>query len=124
MGVEWFVQPRAIGARKAKEHLFTCQQWTAAQAEQWGMVNHVTPLDQLHDRALQMAQVIADKQPFAVRLAKEAVNRCTDIGGQAQAVEAVFAIHQLNHQHNMRLFGRPMDMSKVPVGQKPAKAEG
>jgi enoyl-CoA hydratase len=121
MGVEWFVHPWEIGARKAKEHLFTSQEWTAAQAEQWGMVNHVVPAAELHDRALQLAQVIADKQPFAVRLAKEAVNRCVDIGGQAQAVDAVFAIHQLNHQHNMRLTGRPMDMSRVPVGQKPAK---
>jgi enoyl-CoA hydratase len=115
MGVEWFVHPWELGARKAKEHLFMAKQWSAAEAHQWGMVNRVVPPDALHDTALEMATIIAEKQPFAVRLAKEAVNRCQDIGGQAQAVDAVFAIHQLNHQHNMRLFDWPMDMSRVPV---------
>lgn len=117
MGVEWFVHPWELGARKAKEHLFMAKQWTAAEAHQWGMVNHVVPAAELQDFVLEMAKVIADKQPFAVRLAKEAVNRCVDIGGQAQGVEAVFAIHQLNHQHNMLKFGTLMDMSRVKVAK-------
>jgi enoyl-CoA hydratase len=117
MGVEWFVHPWELGARKAKEHLFLAKTWTAEEAHQWGMVNHVVAPGDLHGFVLEMAQAIAEKQPFAVRLAKEAVNRCLDIGGQAQAVDAVFAIHHLNHQHNMRLFGTPMDMSRVKVGK-------
>jgi enoyl-CoA hydratase len=120
MGVEWFVHPWELGARKAKEHLFMAKEWTAADAEKWGMVNHVVPVDQLHDFALGMAEVIAEKPGFAVRLAKETVNRCVDIGGQAQALEAAFYVHQLNHQNNMVKFGTPMDRSRVKFG-KPEK---
>jgi enoyl-CoA hydratase len=120
MGVEWFVHPWELGARKAKEHLFMSKEWTAAEAHQWGMVNRVVTAAELHDVALDMAKVIADKQPFAVRLAKEAVNRCVDIGGQSQAIEAAFSIHQLNHQHNVVKFGTPMDMSRVKIRRKEA----
>jgi enoyl-CoA hydratase len=122
MGVEWFAHPWEIGSRKAKEHLFLAKEWTATEAHQWGMVNHVVPAAELHETALRMAQQIAEKQPFAVRLAKEAVNRCIDIGGQAQGIDAVFAIHQLNHQHNMRVVGHPMDVSRVPLRSKGDKA--
>lgn len=118
MGVEWFAHPWELGPRKAKEHLFMAKAWTAAEAHRLGMVNHVVPAADLQVFVLDMAKVIAEKPPFAVRLAKEAVNRCLDSPGQTHAIEAIFALHQLNHQHNMLKFGTLMDLSAVAIKPK------
>ena len=46
-GVEWFVHPWELGPRKAKELLFTADSWSAQEAHQLGMVNHVVPRAEL-----------------------------------------------------------------------------
>lgn len=51
-GVEYFAHPWELGARKAKEFLFTSDWMTAAEAHRLGMVNHVAPADQLQQTAL------------------------------------------------------------------------
>src|SRR5690606_11116796 len=73
-GVEYFGHPWELGARKAKELLFTADWLDAEAARQLGMVNKVVPLDALKDEALAMARRIAAKPILALKLAKEAVN--------------------------------------------------
>jgi len=113
-GVEWFAHPYELGPRKAKELLFTSDVWDAAEAHRLGMVNHVVAPDQLESFVLAMARKIAGKPAFALKLAKEAVNRCEDLGGKTQGIEAFFAVHHLAHQHNQLLFGALMDPSNLP----------
>lgn len=113
-GVEWFAHPYELGARKAKEHLFTSDAWDAQEAHRLGMVNHVVPLDGLNDFCLAMACKIASKPAFALKLAKEAINRCEDLGGKTLAIESFFAVHHLSHQHNNLLYGALMDPTGVP----------
>lgn len=48
--------PRLIGLSRAKEIAFTGAPVSAAQAYEWGLVNHVVPADQLIDRAVAMAE--------------------------------------------------------------------
>lgn len=124
MGIEWFAHPWELGARKAKEHLFTSDSWDAHEAWRLGMVNHVVARDALDDLALDMAARIARKPAFALKTAKEAVNRCLDMGQQMPAIEALFPLHHLCHQHNNLLFGQLMDPTNAPSFlAKPATPE-
>ncbi|WP_048440282.1 enoyl-CoA hydratase/isomerase family protein [Caenimonas sp. SL110] len=67
--------PRAVGERRAKEYVMTGKPFTAAQAEQWGLVNEVMPLESLVPRALEVAQLIAANAPLSTRQVKQSVSR-------------------------------------------------
>jgi enoyl-CoA hydratase len=121
--VEWLGHPWELGPRKAKEFLFTADTWNAEEAHRLGMVNHVVPLDQLEAFTLAMAEKIAQKPAFALKLAKEAVNKTLDIQGQMNAIDQAFSLHHLGHQHNFRLFGYGMDTTNLPaMASAPKKA--
>jgi enoyl-CoA hydratase len=113
-GVEFFTHPWEVGARKAKEMLFTADFIDAHEAWRRGMVNHVVPLTQLEERCLDLACRIASKPLFALKLAKEAVNAAEDSQGRGAAMQAAFALHQLAHAHNMLVHGSPIDPAGVP----------
>jgi len=113
-GVEYFAHPWEMGARKAKEFLFTGEWMTAAEAHRLGMVNHVVPLEHLQEAALTMAKKIATKPLFALKLAKESVNAMEDVQGRTNAMQTSFALHQLAHTHNLKVFGMLMDPSGLP----------
>ncbi len=113
-GVEYLAHPWEMGARKAKEFLFTCDAMSAAEAHRLGMVNHVVPLAQLQDFALAMAKKIATKPLFALKLAKESVNAMEDVQGRVAAMNTSFAMHQLAHTHNLKVFNMLMDPSGLP----------
>lgn len=113
-GVEWFVHPFELGHRKAKEFLFTADQWSAAEAHRLGMVNHVVPRAELSSFVVEMAGRIARKPPFALKLTKQAVNGAVDAMGQPQALAHAFALHQLCHAHNRDQFGMLVDPSGLP----------
>lgn len=108
-GVEYFVHPWEMGARKAKEYLFTSSTWTAEEARQMGMVNHVVKRDDLEKFVLSMAETICAKPLFSLALAKEAVNRCIDISGQQAAIDSVFGLHHVAHAYNHQQHGRLLD---------------
>lgn len=110
-GVEWFVHPWELGPRKAKELLFTADSWSAQEAHQLGMVNHVVPATELSAFTMALAQRIAAKPSFALKMTKEAVNRSVDIQGQPAAIDQAFALHQLCHAHNLQEFGMIVDPS-------------
>jgi enoyl-CoA hydratase/carnithine racemase len=67
--------PRAIGERRAKEQILTGKPFTAAQAELWGLVNEVMPIDALIPRALEVAKLIASNAPLSTRQVKQSVSR-------------------------------------------------
>ena len=104
-GVEWLAHPWELGHRKAKEFLFTADSWSADEAWRLGMVNHVVDNEELENFTLEMAKKIAKKPAFALKLAKEAVNKTQDIQGQANAIDAAFSLHHLCHTQNFRQFG-------------------
>jgi enoyl-CoA hydratase len=114
-GVEWLGHPWELGARKAKEFLFTSDAWNADEAHRLGMVNHVVERDELADFCLAMAQKIAAKPSFALKLAKEAVNKTLDIQGQMNAIDQAFSLHHLCHSQNFRVYGWGMDPTNVPA---------
>jgi enoyl-CoA hydratase len=119
-GAEFFAHPWELGPRKAKEMLFTADWIDAQQAYRLGMVNHVVPNAELSAFTLALAQRIAQKPGFALKLAKEAVNAAEDAQGRVQAMSTAFALHQLAHSHNMQVHGMPID----PTGISPAVKRG
>ena len=107
-----------LGARKAKEFLFTADNWSAQEAHRLGMVNQVVPREQLQAAVLTLASRIADKPAFALQMAKKAINQTLDIMGQQSAVDQAFALHHLCHAHNMQQFGMVIDPAGMPAAVK------
>jgi enoyl-CoA hydratase len=63
-----------VGARKAKELLFTCEPITATEAERIGLVNRVVPADALDAFVHELAVKIMRNDRAAIRTAKYLVN--------------------------------------------------
>lgn len=120
-GAEFFAHPWEVGVRKAKEMLFTVDWLSAEEAHRLGMVNHVVPADRLADFTLELANRIAQKPSFALKLAKEAVNAAQDAQGRLSAMQTAFALHQLAHSHNMQVHGMLIDPSGISPVIKDAK---
>ena len=90
--------------------------WNAEEAHRLGMVNHVVPRAELTAFVMKLAERIAAKPAFALKLTKEAVNRSVDVMGQPAAIDQAFALHQLCHAHNLQEFGMVVD----PTGLHPS----
>jgi enoyl-CoA hydratase len=70
---------RLVGRGKAKQLIFSGDMIDAAEAHRIGLVDEVYPVDELVDRAMELARLIASKAPVAVSVAKESINRGLDI---------------------------------------------
>ncbi len=107
-GVEYHAHTWEVGARKAKEMLFTAQPITAQEALELGMVNRVVPLDDLLSETMDLAGQIAEMHPFALAQAKRAVNQTLDVQGFYSALQSVFDIHQTGHGNAMTVGDYPI----------------
>jgi enoyl-CoA hydratase len=120
-GVEYHGHTWELGARKAKEILFTGRSLTAAEAERTGMVNRVVPRDQLDAETRQLAERIAKMPAFGLRQAKRAVNQTLDTQGFYAAIQSVFDIHQTGHGNALSVNGFPilvkLDEMKADIKQ-------
>lgn len=118
-GVEYHGHTWELGARKAKEMLFTAKPILADEAERRGMVNRVVPLDDLDKEARELALEIAQMHPHALEMAKRVVNQTLDIQGQYAAIQSCFDIHHLGHNSAHAQTG-----SYVLVDHNAVKAAG
>jgi enoyl-CoA hydratase len=66
--------PRLAGIAKAKEMLYFGKTINGQEAYNFGLINMVTPLDQLTDAAREMAKELASKSPVALKMVKQAIN--------------------------------------------------
>jgi enoyl-CoA hydratase len=108
-GHEYFVHAWELGARKAKELLFTGGAITAEEARALGMVNRVVPREQLADATLALAVRIAAMPSLGLKLAKQAVNQSLDAQGQWTALQAALSLHEIGHSHNREVHGSVVD---------------
>ncbi len=81
---------RQIGQKRAREIFFLAREYSAEDAERWGVVNEVADHDEVEDLALEYARIIATKSPQAIRMLKFAFNLVDDglAGQQVFAGEA------------------------------------
>jgi enoyl-CoA hydratase/carnithine racemase len=99
-GVEYFAHVHVMGARAAKELLFTGDRVGAERAYALGMVNRVVPRAALLDETLALARRVAEMPRFGLALCKRAVNQAEDRMGLRDTMDAAFALHHLAHAHN------------------------
>jgi enoyl-CoA hydratase len=114
-GVEYFLHPWEFGPRRAKELLFTGDAISAEEAASIGMVNHVYSDDDLEDQTLALAERIATRPAFGLRLAKQSVNAALEAQGQTTAVDVAFGLHHVGHGNNIARFDSVIDPNGVPI---------
>lgn len=71
--------PRLVGIGKAMQMILTGEMISADEAHRIGLVDEVYPHDQLMEKVLQMAELIASKAPVAVQMSKECINKGLDM---------------------------------------------
>lgn len=70
---------RVLPARRLQEMCVTAEQFSAAQALEWGVVNYLAPRAQLDEKLDWLLARILDKSPTAIRLGKQAFNAMRDM---------------------------------------------
>lgn len=90
---------RAIGKAKAMEIILTGKQFSAIDAEKWGLVAAVHPDDKVLEEAIKTASKIASLSSNAAKAAKEAVNEAyessltTGLGYERKLFHLLFGSH-------------------------------
>ncbi|HEX4109104.1 MAG TPA: enoyl-CoA hydratase [Solirubrobacteraceae bacterium] len=120
-GHEFFTHVWELGARRAKELLFTGEAMSAAEARAIGMVNRVVPRAELETATLELAERIARRPSFGLRLAKRAVNQSLDLQGQRHAIDAAYSLHHLGHAHNRTEHGQLIDPAGIEAIRRDAR---
>ncbi len=72
---------RHVGQKKAREIWFLCQQYSAREAEEMGMVNKVVPLEKLEETTVEWCRIMMQRSPMALRMIKMGLN--AELDGQA-----------------------------------------
>ena len=76
---------RHVGQKKAREIWFLCQQYTAQEAEDMGMVNKVVPLADLEATTVEWCEIMMKRSPMALRMIKRGLN--AELDGQRGLME-------------------------------------
>ena len=69
---------RVVAEKRAREIWYLCEQYDAATAERWGLVNRVVPGDRLRDEVRSWADKMLAKSPTALRVLKHSFNADTE----------------------------------------------
>ncbi len=71
---------RIVGQKKAREIWFLCEQYTAKEALDMGLVNKVVPFDALEDTTVAWCKTMQKRSPMALRMIKRSLN--AELDGQ------------------------------------------
>jgi 2-ketocyclohexanecarboxyl-CoA hydrolase len=100
---------RVVGEKRAREIWYLCEQYDAATAERWGLVNKVVPAGELRNEVRRWADKMLAKSPTALKVLKHAFNADTEsaaalgtmawdtldlFGGSDEAREGVAAFNE------------------------------
>jgi naphthoate synthase len=72
---------RIVGQKKAREIWFLCEQYSAQEALQMGLVNKVVPYELLEEETVAWCRKIMQHSPLALRMIKAGLN--AELDGQA-----------------------------------------
>lgn len=93
---------RAVGKAVAMEMVLNNRTLSAEEAQQFGLVNRVVPVERYLEEALDLAAQLAARAPLALRLAKEAVNHAFESfleEGLADERRAFYVLFSSQDQH-------------------------
>ncbi len=65
---------RIVGEKKAREIWYLCEQYTAQECKELGLVNKVVPTEELEQASWEWAQKILEKSPTALKMLKYSFN--------------------------------------------------
>lgn len=71
--------PHTVGEKKAREIVFLCRRYDAAEAERMGWINKVVPADQLDAEVDAWCKELLAMSPTALKIAKVSLNTLTDM---------------------------------------------
>jgi len=110
---------RHVGQKKAREIWFLCDQYTAREAEEMGMVNKVVPFEALEDTTVEWCKKIMQRSPLALRMIKMGLN--AELDGQAGIQELAgnatllyYLTEEAQEGKNAFLEKRDPDFRKYP----------
>ena len=110
---------RIVGQKKAREIWFLCEQYSAQEALEMGLVNKVVPFDQLEDETVRWAQKMMERSPLALRMIKAGLN--AELDGQAgiqefagNATMLYYMTEEAQEGKKAFLEKRKPDFSKYP----------
>ncbi|MGL1932756.1 MAG: 1,4-dihydroxy-2-naphthoyl-CoA synthase [Desulfotalea sp.] len=110
---------RHVGQKKAREIWFLCEQYTAQEAMDMGMVNKVVPFDELEDTTVQWCETMMKRSPLALRMIKVGLN--AELDGQAgiqelagNATMMFYMMEEAQEGKNAFLEKREPDFDKFP----------
>ena len=104
-----FFLPRLVGLRKALELVLLNPRLSAAEAQQWGLINRVIPQDSLDSEALRLATELASAPTQAVGVAKSLLNQASgvdrlDVHLDAELTELARIADGPNFEEGLRAF--------------------
>ncbi len=110
---------RIVGQKKAREIWFLCDQYSASDALEMGLVNKVVPLDDLEDATVEWCTKIMERSSLALRMIKAGLNAELDgqAGIQELAGNATMLYYMTEEAHegkNAFLEKRKPDFKKYP----------
>jgi enoyl-CoA hydratase/carnithine racemase len=102
---------RVVGKHKAMELVLTGRRFDAEEGRRIGVVNQVCGKREWLDRALELAGVVAERPPIAVRLGKQAVLAAEE-GGLGSALEMERRLYELSMATEDRVEGMDAFLDK------------
>ncbi|MDR2929064.1 MAG: 1,4-dihydroxy-2-naphthoyl-CoA synthase [Cytophagaceae bacterium] len=110
---------RIVGQKKAREIWFLCQQYSAVEALQMGLVNKVTTLERLEDETVEWCNIMLSRSSMALRMIKRGLN--AELDGQTGIMEMAgdatlmfYLMEEAQEGKNAFLEKRKPDFGKFP----------
>ncbi len=110
---------RHVGQKKAREIWFLCNQYSAKEAEEMGMVNKVVPLENLEETTVEWCRTMMKRSPMALRMIKRGLN--AELDGQRGLMEFAgdatlmyYLMEEAQEGKNAFLEKRDPDFDKYP----------
>lgn len=108
---------RIVGEKKAREIWYLCDQYTAEEAKEMGLVNKIVPANELDAQAENWARKILEKSPTAIKMLKYSFNAdSANIQGITQLAMGSLAMFydtpESREGKNAFLEKRPVDFSQ------------